>query len=259
MRLVKGLLTRCTEVMELLAMAPSGVSEVAARLDMPKSAVHRLLQELCSLGWVQQMPDGRYRAALRFALLGRDVLRQTGLPDLAQPMLDRLARETRELVRLTVATPTGLAWLAFAQGATSGLVYQPEMAGPVVLHATANGKAYLASLDDEQVILRVSSVLGVVRPTARTIVSPDVLLTELRQVRVQGFAVANEEAEAGVAAVAVAIGAGPAAGTVSVAGPRIRMPDKRLPELAVLLQDVARALSSLRPFQPLETIACALN
>src|SRR5436305_299464 len=83
---------------------------------------------------------------LRFALLGHRVLQASRLPDLVQPVLDALAAETRELVRATIATEDRLVWLACAQGAPPGLVYQPAMDGPVLLHATANGKAYLATL-----------------------------------------------------------------------------------------------------------------
>ena len=170
MRLVKGLLERCVGVMEHMAAGPAGVSDIAATLDLPKSAAHRLLQELCRLDWAEQQSDGRYAATLRFALLGNRVLQIAGLQDTTQPLLDRLAREVRELVRLTIATTDGLVWLASAQGAPAGLVYQPAMSGTVVLHATANGKALLATMDDEQAIaMAVRGGLGRLRPTPRSI------------------------------------------------------------------------------------------
>ena len=264
MRLVKGLLERCAEVMERMAASPAalGVSEIAAALDLPKSAAHRLLQELVRLGWAEQDAEGRYRASLRFGLLGSRVMQQAGLPNLAQPLLDRLARECRELVRLTVANGRGLTWVAYAQGAPAGLVYQPEMAGPVVLHATANGKAYLATLDAAAALdLAVAEGLGQVQPTGRTLATRDAFAAELSRVRAQGFAVSCGEAEIGVVAVAVAIGVAglPASGTLSVAGPMLRMAPERYPALASALRETAVALAVLRPFQIRSDLSCASN
>ncbi len=235
----------------MLAVAPAGVSELASALDLPKSAAHRLLQELVRLGWAEQDGDRSYRASLRFGLIGGQVLRNAGLPDLVQPLLDRLARETRELVRLTVASDDGLAWIAFAQGAPPGLMYAPEMAGKLVLHATANGKAFLATLSDAAALRMVAQDLGRVRPTARSVTTKAALLAELARVRSVGHALADEEAEPGVVAVAVAVRPGPGAatGTVSVAGPKVRMPASRIPELAAALDDTARALAGLAPFR----------
>ena len=147
MRHVEGLLARSVDVVELLAAgaAPLRLSDIASRLELPKSATHRLLRELVSLGWVEQeAAEGRYRLSLRFALLGSRGLRATGLPELVRPLLQALADATRELARLTLASDDGLVWLASAQGAPAGLMYQPAMDGPLVLHATANGKAFLA-------------------------------------------------------------------------------------------------------------------
>ncbi len=254
MRLVKSVLDRCTEVMQILAAAPAGVSELAATLALPKSATHRLLQELVRLGWVEQDGDRAYRATLRFGLLGGRVLRSAGLPDLAQPLLDRLARETRELVRLTIAGDGGLAWVAFAQGAPPGLMYSPEMNGPVVLHATANGKAFLATMDDKAALRLVEKDLGRVRPTERTLTTKAALLAQLAGVRAQGHALADEEAEPGVVAVAVAIrqAGGPATGTISIAGPKVRLPASRVPELAAALDEASRSLATLPPFRARE-------
>ncbi|HXT82009.1 MAG TPA: IclR family transcriptional regulator [Acetobacteraceae bacterium] len=253
MRLVKGLLQRCTEVVELLATAgtPCRLSDIAAALDMPKSAAHRLLQELKPLGWVEQDgPEGPYRLTVRFALLGHRVLRASRLLDLVPPVLDGLAARTGELVRLTLATEEGLTWFAFAQGAPPGLMYQPGMDGPVVLHATANGKAFLATLgDDDALALARRGGFGRLRPTERTIDAEATLLAELGQVRYQGYAVADQEAERGVVAVAVAVCAadGQAHGTMSVAGPHLRIGGDRVPVLAQALKEAAASLASVWP------------
>jgi len=258
MRLVKGLLERCVDVVETLAAAgaPMRLSDIAQALDLPKGAAHRLLQELCALGWAEQDgAEGPYRLALRFGLLGNRVLQASGLSDLTQPVLERLAGRTRELVRLTVATGDGLAWVGSAQGAPPGLVYQPAMNGVLVLHATANGKAFLATLPDAEALrLARRGGFGSVRPTPQTLREEAALLADLARVRMRGYGLAEQEAELGVTAVAVAItGADDAAlGTVSVAGPSLRLPPARIPELAAALRDTASVLATIWPTRAIQ-------
>ncbi len=248
------MLQRCADVVSFMASSsgPCGVSAIAAALDLPKSATHRLLREMCSLGWVQQDgADGPYALTLRFALLGHRVLQASRLPDLVQPVLDELARRTRELVRLTTATGDGLVWIAAAQGAPPGLLYQPAMDDPVVLHATANGKAYLATLDDAAALACAKrGGLGTLRPTPRTIATEDVFRADLAEVRRRGYAVVASEAEEGITAVAVAVRALQPEhlfGTVSIAGPTQRIPPSRVPELAASLAETASSLASVWP------------
>lgn len=258
MRVVKTLLQRAADVVEFMAASPGPcrLSAIAAALDLPKSATHRLLREMLAIGWmVQDGADGPYRLTLRFALLGHRVLQSSGLQDLVQPVLDRLAADTRELVRLTMATEQGLVWFAAAQGAPPGLLYQPATDGPVVLHATANGKAYLAALDDRlATALARRHGLGAVIPTPRTITTADALRTELAGIREAGHAVAAEEAELGITAVAVAIvAAGRVLGTVSVAGPSLRIGPTRIPALAAALTASAGMLAGIWPSGPTAT------
>jgi DNA-binding IclR family transcriptional regulator len=165
-------------------------------------------------------------------------------------VLQQLASRTRELARLTVPAGEELVWLASAQGAPPGLVYQPSMEGPLLLHATANGKAFLATLPDAEALrLARRGGLGTRQPTPRTLADPAALLAALQDVRTRGYAVADQEAEFGVTAVAVAIApnGGPALGTVSVAGPTLRMPPDRIPDLMAALREAATALAAVWP------------
>ncbi|MFZ9636146.1 MAG: IclR family transcriptional regulator, partial [Alphaproteobacteria bacterium] len=194
--MIGSTLARAVDVIELLADYPDGerLSAIAQRLELPKSAVHRLLAPLCASGWAEQDPaTGRYRLSLRFAALGRRLFDATGLHEVCQPVLERLARDSRELVRLTLAQDGGLGWLCSAQGAPPGLRYEPAMTGPVALHATANGKAWLATLPDAEV-RRLLRARGMAALTTRTIVDATALLRDLALVRRRGWALADEEA-----------------------------------------------------------------
>src|SRR5260221_14480559 len=128
---------RTLDLLEAMAQCPGGISlgALAERLGMPKSAVHRLLGTLTERGYVRQDAGSLdYRLSLRLAELGFRLLDGLGLPDLAMPVLERLAERTGEYCRLALLEGDGLTWVARAQGATQGLRYDPDMGAEVALH-----------------------------------------------------------------------------------------------------------------------------
>jgi DNA-binding IclR family transcriptional regulator len=152
MRVVKSQLSHCLALFEAMSDASHDhrLTDLAAELDMPKSSMQRLLEHLAQEGWVEQdhITD-LYRLTLRIAVLGQRYMQSAGITDATQGILERVARETSELVRLTAVDHDKLVWIGSAQGAPAGLLYQPSMSGRVVSFATANGKAWLATLSDE--------------------------------------------------------------------------------------------------------------
>jgi len=250
---------RCLAIIELLADGASNMplGEIAARLDLPKSGAHRLLATLLDLGWAEQDPETSfYRLTMRLAILGQRFYVATGIPDICQPLLDRLANQSREFARLAVVDGDSLVWVAHAQGASGGLLYLPSLTtNTVPLYATASGKAWLATLETEQAIQNVLSNGGfhaADKYGPNAVRSIEALLRELKATAQRGFGLALNEAEPGVTAVAAAIRSGKGGatlGTVSVAGPSVRMTDSRVHELAPLVVQCASELSSLWPLR----------
>ncbi|HEX2134933.1 MAG TPA: helix-turn-helix domain-containing protein, partial [Microvirga sp.] len=154
---------RCISLIEALAAEPGGMplGEVAARFKLPKSAVHRILSVLEERGWVMQdRLSQQYALSLRCAMLAFRNLDARGLPDMAQQVLDALAQTTREYCRLAIVEGEGLSWIARAQGAPAGLRYDPDLGQEVVLHATATGKAWLATLPENEAVRLCARELG---------------------------------------------------------------------------------------------------
>ncbi len=242
---------RIIDIVELLVDYPEGIplSEVARQLSLAKSATHRLLTTLVQRGYVEQ-PPGRehYRLGLKLSALGFRYVSQTGLLDICQPVLDRLANETGELVRMALADHRGLTWVAKSQGARFGLRYDPDMGSPVVLHATASGRAWLGSLPrpDATTYVIANGFDVPERFGRQTIKSIADLEAELDRTQKRGYALAIEEGEPGAAAVAMAIPVGlgqRAPGTISVAGPTVRMSPLALedivPKLGIAVTEIA--------------------
>lgn len=246
---------RSLRMLETLAGAPAGLSlgALAGQLGMPKSATHRLLRTLAANGYVVQ--DARsqdYCLSLKLALLGFRFLDARRLPELLQQVLDRLAQASAEYCRIAMVEGERLWWIARAQGAPPGLRYDPPMGGSVVLHATATGKAWLATLPERQA-LRIAAAQGFATPPGfgrRAVKTRGALARELGETRRRGYAVAVEEGEPGIVALARAFRSGDdeaAAGTVSIAGPITRLHSERVEALAPLLAQAASEIAALWP------------
>lgn len=267
MRVAVSLVDRCVDVVDLLARDAGGLSlgDISDRLGVPKSAAHRLLSALCARGWVEQDDrTGFYRLTLRLAALGQRFLVSTGIPDLCHPVLEGLARRSRELARLAVADGDGLLWTDSAPGSPTGLVYRPDESPGVALHATAAGKAWLATLPVEQAV-RVVLDSGFGDPDQygpNCIRSVETLLQALDETRQRGWAIAVDESEAGVAGAAAAIrpgrSNGPAVGAVAIELPAARSSRKRLRELGAMAVEAAGELSELWTFRTLPSCALPL-
>jgi IclR family acetate operon transcriptional repressor len=249
---------RCLAIIELLADGARDMplGEIAERLTLPKSGAHRLLATLVDLGWAEKDPDTSfYRLTMRLAVLGQQFYVATGIPDICQPILDRFAQQCREFARLAVVDGHSLVWVAHAQGASGGLMYQPSLTSNTVpLFATASGKAWLATLPSEEamrIVMKNGGLKDAERYGPNVIRSIEALLRELKATARRGYGLAFNEAEFGVTAVAAAIraGDGPALGTVSIAGPSARITEKVAHELAPIVLRTSGELSNLWPLR----------
>lgn len=235
-------LERTMRLLELLARHPEGrpLSALASDLDLPVSATHRLLSELARLGYVHQDQSyGRYALAIKLVALGLGFLTRSGVVDIAQPSLDRLAQESGELVRLAIVDGDELIFVAKAQGATHGVRYDPDMGLSVPLSCSAAGHAWLSTLSEEQALERIArhgfgepALYGPKAPT--TIKS---LLPYLRRARSRGYSTISEVYAPGMAAMSAPVrnDHGAAIGVITIAGPVNRLSEARMDELGPAL------------------------
>ncbi|MBO0905875.1 IclR family transcriptional regulator [Jiella sonneratiae] len=250
---------RCLSIIQLLAdsAADMPLGEIAERLNLPKSGAHRLLTTLVEEGWAKKdAQTGFYGLTMRLVILGQRFYVASGIPDICQPLLDQLAAASREFVRLAVVDSNALVWVAQAQGARAGLMYQPSTAAATVpLHATASGKAWLSTLPLDRAIEIVLATGGFENAEAygpNVMRSVAELIEELAATAARGYGRVMNEAEPGVTALAAVIrsgSTGPVAATVSIAGPSVRMTDARVQDLAPLVTACAAELSDLWPLR----------
>jgi len=250
---MSGVMDRTLGILELLARRPEGlqVSAIATELNMPVSAAHRLLKDLSERGYVRQArAQGDYALTIKLAALGLSFLGATGVTDIAQPILNRLAAESKELVRLSVIDPPNLVWVGVAQGAVSGLRYDPGREQGHVAHlaTSASGLAWLAALSDDEA-LKLVAAQGLTPPFEAGPNAPksiSELLAILEDARKRGYAIAVNSFMAGMAAMAVPVkrvSDGALLGSLSIAGPECRLKAEKMDRLIAPLKAAADELA----------------
>ncbi|MDP3324309.1 MAG: IclR family transcriptional regulator, partial [Hydrogenophaga sp.] len=215
----------------------------------PLSACHRLLGDLQQRGYVRQArKQGDYVLTTKVVSMGLGYLSNAGIVDIAEPLLERLAQKSGELVRLSIVDEDRLTWIAKAQGMRQGLRYDPDMGMDARLSCTASGHAWLLTLSDERALDLVTrqgfGSPADYGPKAPTTVKA--LLGFLHAARVRGYAMIDEVFAPGMSAIAAPVlRRKDAIGVISIAGPRIRLTPARMHELAPALLAAAAELGPI--------------
>lgn len=255
---MSGVLERTLGILELLAAHPEGrtLGSIAETLNIPISAAHRLLTELTQRGYVKQLRDqGEYALATKLVAMVLDYMGAAGIVDFAQPVLDALARQTEEFIRLAVIEGDKLLWVARAQGARRGLRYDPDIDTTARLSCTASGHAWLMTMSDEQAVT-LAARQGFGRPEdygPNAPTDPLRLVAMLQAARARGYAMTRDMFAPGLSSIAVPVArAGEApVGVLSIAGPTVRFPPERFDRLFPPLQAAARDIAVASASSPL--------
>ena len=249
---MSAVLDRALNILECLAHSPGGLQlyVIAERLDMPRSATHRLLADLARLGYVEQDPVSEiYRLTLKISAMGQVFLSLNGILDIAQPILEALAAKAEELVRLSIVSDERLTWVARAQGARTGFRYDPDAGAQAHLASTSSGHAWLSTMSDEAAV-RLVSLQGFGDPRqlgVNAVMTVQALLQRLQVARRDGYALVVESSAPGLSAISTPVRTREGTrtiGVLSIAGPSMRLPEERLRRLAPDLLAAAAELSA---------------
>ncbi len=228
-------LHRALDLVEVVA-ARGGhltIGEIGAAVDLPLPTVHRLLRTLVDRGYMRQLPNRRYALGFRLVPLGVAAGSMVGAD--AEAVLARLVDALGETANLAVLSGSHAEYVAQVPSRHAMRMFT-EVGRRVDLHCTGVGKALLSRLDDDRVRELVRRG-GLTRQTEHTHLTEAALLADLAVVRERGYALDEQEQEAGVRCVAVPVGPAPMAWlAVSVSGPVTRMTDDLVARAVPLLQ-----------------------
>jgi DNA-binding IclR family transcriptional regulator len=220
-----------------------GISDLARRLALPKSAVHRVIRTLANGRFVEQTPARRYRLGLKILELGNLCRLRLDLAARAQPILESLSNRAGANAHLAKLDGVEVFDLVRVEHpAPLRITRNPMMRRPA--HCTALGKAILAFEN----ALRVEEILaaGLTRLTRKTITNPERFRDELASVRKRGYAVDNEEFYSGTRCLAAPVfdDSGRVVAAMSVSCLITYLTEDRVPHFAGLVLDAAQHLSA---------------
>ena len=228
----------------LQAFRPAGtslrLSDIARRTDLPKSTVHRLIDELLRLGLLERHDTGYVLGRTVFEL-GELVPIRVGLREAALPFMQDLYEATHETVHLGVRDDLDVLYVERIRG-HSGVDMPSRVGGRLPLTCTGVGKTLLA-FSGEELLQQVTS-RPLRRLTVHSITDPVALRAELAEIRATGVGYEHEEATAGVGCVAapVLVRGRPVA-ALSISVPSTRAHPAPLMRLTPAVKTAALALS----------------
>src|SRR5580700_6812677 len=236
---------RALRILALIGGAPTGLSldELAAKLDIPKSSLHRILAALKFRKFVAQ-PEvgGAYFLGTELLATAFRFHEMLDLRALIHPLLVRLSGELNETTHMAVLDGAEIVYQDKIEVATHTIKLSSIIGGRNPAHATGVGKALLAWTYPTDEAIRAWTLRWepLSRPTKRTVRSAAQLADELARVRKQGYAIDVDENEVGVrcAGVPIFLGRPVPAAAVSITLLGARAEVRRLHELGQYLRSV---------------------
>jgi IclR family KDG regulon transcriptional repressor len=221
-----------------------GISELARRLGVAKSTVHRLAVTLVADGMLEQNPDtGKYRLGIALFRLGSLVRRRMILSNEARPLLRELREKVNETVHLAVLDGNEIMYV-YNLESTQAIRMRSDVGVRKPACCTAEGQAILA-FQPAEVIERVLRD-GLVARTPQTVTDSGMFMKVLEGIRQRGCAIEDEESEIGMRCIAAPLrnDAGEVVAAVGLAGPVTRFSKKALASFIPHVVETAAAISA---------------
>lgn len=244
---------RALAVLEQLASAgqPFSLSQLSARLHIPKATLMRLIESLETQGYVTHMPDsrgGERAIALgpRAAHLALATLSNNTFTRACRSLLRALVEVLGETCNLTALDGDTVLYIERVE-TTEPLRLAMQPGTRVPLHCTASGKLFLSQMQQTE-RRSVLSRLTLKRMTYRTLTDRSLLEAELDRLAVRGIGIDNEEFVRGMVAIAVPIRdalSGRVLASLAVHAPTARANLNDLLQFAPKLKETAVALAPL--------------
>ena len=226
--------------------AELGLTDLSTRMKLQKNNVFRLVVTLKEKNYIEMNNlTGKYRLGIKTRALGQVATRQINFENHSRPILNDLKHHCHETCNFSIIRDGHTYYLDGVESDLPVRVTQ-RVGSSQPLYCTAAGRVQLAFMEPEK-RMELLSGSELMKLTSRTITDPDLLLGELVKVANQGYAIDDQEHDAGVMEIAAPVfdAQGDIVGALSILGPEMRLAGQRLTtELLPLLCSSAERLSA---------------
>ena len=239
---------KALSILELLAgqPAPMRLMDIAKSLQLNTSTAARFLSSLVACGYVAQEPESqRYYMTYKICRVANRVSANISLQSITHPYLVSLSEAFGEAICVSVEQDMVMVYVDVANTQSQTLLSIQRVGNTTPMHCTGNGKLLMSAYSSEQ-LTRYIELRGLTRYTENTITERGALEIELEAIRRRGYALDNQEREAGVRCLAYPIRdyTGAIIAGISVTGPAMRLTDEVIAAFQEPLNRVAQQIST---------------
>jgi len=238
---------RALEILEIFqgGVESLGISDIAARLGVSKSAAHALVTTLQKKDFLKRDDQSRrYELGFKVLQLGALFINQSPLGRAAQPWAVSLSEKFGEVVHISILAADAALIVHRYEPKDPFLLY-PQPGSTMPIHSTAGGKVLLAfASPDIQKAILIKAPFP--QKTVNTITKSRDLMRELKTIVKQGYAEDREETILGVACVGAPVRdkSGRVIAALSMTGSKARMEEKGWEEIIKAVKMTAMQISS---------------
>lgn len=203
--------------------------EIAEKLGIPKSTAHGLISTLYNYNFIEQSSfTGKYKLGLRLFELGNIVANRMDVRTTAAPYIQKLVETIEETVHLTILDKGKVLYIDKRESHQS-LRIASQIGMRLPAHCTGVGKVLLAFSPPSE-IKKIVATNGLPMFTKNTITDFNKLEKELKRIKIQGYAIDNEEFMEGLRCVAAPLRdhTGKVCAAISISGPVSRLEGEKL-------------------------------
>lgn len=249
-----GTVLRVVRLLRCLAEAkgPLAIKDLSAKLDLPASTVHRLLQLLSIEGIVEK--DGAaavYQGGAELIRLSSLLVANRKINDIARPFMQEVVDRCNEACMLVAYLPATLQVSVLAAiNSSHPLRYDMQLYNAHTLLWGATGRSVLAFLSAEEQAAAYKTC-ALAPGSGRKLPSFKILQQELEEIRVRGYALSYGEKIAG----AVGMGSpiykmdNSVVGSLCITLPQVRFEPANEKILGTLVRQQAERLSHALGYQ----------
>ncbi len=223
---------------------PTTLMELTEALSLNKSTVHRVLSSLQFMGYVKQDEEsGKYEASFKLVDLASKIMDKADINQIVRPYLRKLSDLTGETVHFVEREGNEIVYIDKLESDQNTVRMVSHVGSRIPFYRSAVGKAMAAHMQERQVRqLWDSSVIE--RLTPYTITDYREFQEVLEEAKRKGYALDNEENEAGVRCIGTALDiAGDSTRyAFSISAPLARMDNSRIRELSEFVLETEKEI-----------------
>ncbi|NQT67692.1 MAG: IclR family transcriptional regulator [Actinobacteria bacterium] len=220
------------------------LSKMAKLMNLSSSSIHHILSSLINNGYMKQNEKTKkYKIGLKFTDISNKFLKNLSLYSISNPYLNKLLEQINEMIYLIKIDKTDFVVIETLNTSHNIRPFEVPLSKDA-LHATAVGKIFLSSLENNDIKERIQKS-KLKKLTKNTITSFDKLMDEIKEIRLNNVAYDNEELEEGLSCVATPIFnfKGDIIASIVISIPKQRCTSSKKEEIVLNLKEASRKIS----------------